>query len=80
MTNNKEITYIPCIPLDKAKAIIDSGVIAVRKAREIQARLEEKGVDVSSLKKKLDQGKSIKRLADRMLKTAISDSHQKEEK
>jgi len=74
MTNNKEIGYIPCMPLDKAKAIIDSGVNAVKKAREIQARLEEKGVDISSLKKKLDEEKDIKRLAERMLKVAIKHS------
>lgn len=72
MTDSKSNSTGPCIPLDKAKAIIDSGVIAVKKAREIQDRLEEMGVDVSSLKANLDQSKSIKRLADRMLKDAIS--------
>lgn len=80
MTTKKSNNYKPCIPLDKAKAIIDSGVIAVKKAREIQDRLEQMGVDVSSLKASLDQSKSIKRLADRMLKDAVSNQQQEERK
>jgi len=80
MTPKKVIRSEPCIPLDKAQALVATGKSVLEKARLVVNRLEETGQDVVALKESLKAGAVNERLALRMLSHALETSPKIKEK